>query len=634
MLGRSIQYKPANQNVNVKNAKRFETIKKGIARLKRLRNLTEFQHRELYGLYRSTLHLFEEAEAEANSQQQSLGPSISRWQPLLKEAFQQIGGGAEPCLVSLRSYESDRYGPYLGVSDDGNAAHEFRKAILASPKAEVLGPQPPLVVGAALDAERLAAVGEVVVGRDEYCNIWLACQGSTLMSTNVGTRLNLRYYAVRPVVEIELADVESMITAASERLPRLFAPFWRTLNGKPRSVTVFADFGKGIPYDHRLAVLRALRRRVQSGDFCDPRIHRLGLLAEVGRGAKGVRAAQRHMGIAKAAGLDEVAIQGLVTTEAEDRISLPGLLNYFDVPSVRSLMRTSRAKHVVLTPKNLVDPDTVARQVWAPLQVARGMGLALGKYGLFPLTLEEADVVMGLVQGWFADWSAAPVCYLDLPIVSAEEIYTETEIENGTKRWLQVVAKHQIPVVLFDTAEKAKGRRLMKNHPDDEVGILHQSQIQHLDQYAKRLHIKALWAGGISLAQTLTFGQLKVFGIYVTSAAATLCPVDSSIRNDPSLAAQRRVTQAGVRNTKLVLEAGFLMSRLRELGGMQPAALLEEAALRLIDSVSKSEQQPPDSMAWQSLHQLAAEAWRLHFKSIGVKTRHGYGLQRRASKKN
>lgn len=599
--------------------KNFETIKAQLARLKRTRRLTPTEHRKLYSLYRSVLHFFEDAVTEANAQKQRSNPSVAQYKPLVEEAFTKIGGSAEPSLVSLHSYDSNRFGPYLGVSDEGKAAREFCRAILASPKAEVLGSQPPLAVGAALDAERLAAVGEVAVGSDEYRNIWLACQGQVLMSTNVGTRLNLRYYAVRPMIEIELAQVESMVAKASEQLPKLFAPFWRTLDGKPRPVTVFARFTKGILYNHRLAVLRELCRRVRSGDFCDPTVHRLGLLADVGNGARGVRAAQRHIGMAKAVRINEVAIRGFVTGEAEDQISLPGLLNYFDAPLVRALMRTSQKKHVVLTPKNLVDPDTVARQVWAPLQVARGMGLALGKYGLFPLTLEEANVVMGLVQGWFADWSAAPVCYVDLPIVSTDEIYMEAEIVEGMKRWLDIVAKHRIPVVLFDTAQKAKGRQLMKNHLDDKVGILHEQQIQDLDRYATRLHIKALWAGGIDLAQTLAFGRLKVFGIYVTSAAAALHPVDPAVRNDPSLAAERRVTLAGVRNTKLLLEGGFLVTRLRKLGQTEKAATLERTALQFLNQVNETGQQPPDAKVSQSLHQLVVEAWKLHFCNVGVK---------------
>jgi len=182
--------------------------------------------------------------------------------------------------------------------------------------------------------------------------------------------------------------------------------------------------------------------------------------------------------------------------------------------------------------------------------------LALGKYGLFPLTLEEADTVMGLVQSWFPDWSAAPVCYVDLPVVCRDAIYTETEIEPGMKRWLEVAAKNRVPVVLFDTAEKARGRRLMKDAADDKVGILTERQIHGIDCYARKLGIKALWAGGISLSQVLAFGRLKVFGIYVTSAAAVPRPLDASARTDPSLAAARRVTYDGVRNANCSSKRG------------------------------------------------------------------------------
>ena len=51
-------------------------------------------------------------------------------------------------------------------------------------------------------------------------------------------------------------------------------------------------------------------------------------------------------------------------------------------------------------------------------------------------------------------------------------------------------------------------------------------EIRQLDARAAKLGVKALWAGGISLPQTFEFGKLGVFGIYVTSAAAALVPLD------------------------------------------------------------------------------------------------------------
>jgi len=229
--------------------------------------------------------------------------------------------------------------------------------------------------------------------------------------------------------------------------------------------------------------------------------------------------------------------------------------------------------------------------------------------------------VMDLVQSWFSDWSAAPVCYVDLPIVGQEEIYTGAKLEQGMKCWLDVVAKHRIPVVLFDTAEKAKGRHLMKDSPSDPAGILREEQIHGIDRYASGLGIKALWAGGITLRQTLALGMLKVFGIYVTSAAAAKRPIKRSAGRDPSLAAEKRITYAGVRNAKLLLEVGFLITRLRELAQTTSARVLEQTALRL---VKEAEAMPrADSRIRRKLHKLAVNAWVEHFKQTGQNRKSG-----------
>jgi hypothetical protein len=244
------------------------------------------------------------------------------------------------------------------------------------------------------------------------------------------------------------------------------------------------------------------------------------------------------------------------------------------------------------------------------------MGLALGKYGLFPLTLEESDEVMGLVQSWFPDWCAAPVCYVDLPIVGRHNIYTENEVVDGMKAWLDIVAKNAIPVVLFDTANKAKGRRLLKDGSNDKVGILHQKQIRELDKYAKGRHIRALWAGGINLGQTLTFGMLEVFGIYVTSAAAVLRPVSPEYARDPSIAAEKEITFSGVRQTKLLLEAGFLISCLRKHGRRKQARTLEKASLDFRRETERDPESTSCEAARLRLHELAVEGWRAHYQAV------------------
>ena len=109
--------------------------------------------------------------------------------------------------MSLKDYDHNKYGPYLGISDEGSAAHVIRDAALASPKMRAIGAGGPLVVGVAHDAERLGAIGEVPVGPHEYANIQLQCVGRILTSTNVGTRLNLRHYKRNPVVIVQKGPV-------------------------------------------------------------------------------------------------------------------------------------------------------------------------------------------------------------------------------------------------------------------------------------------------------------------------------------------------------------------------------------------------------------------------------------------
>ena len=74
-----------------------------------------------------------------------------------------------------------------------------------------------------------------------------------------------------------------------------------------------------------------------------------------------------------------------------------------------------------------------------------------------------------MIQGWFKDWSAAPALYVDLPIVDATQVYLESDLMRGVRRWLRMASKHEIPLVLIDTADKDKGRRLLKRNANDRV---------------------------------------------------------------------------------------------------------------------------------------------------------------------
>lgn len=168
---------------------------------------------------------------------------------------------------------------------------------------------------------------------------------------------------------------------------------------------------------------------------------------------------------------------------------------------------------------------------------------------------------MRRVQSWFRDWTAAPVLYVDLPVVGPTEVHDKSTILAGIEQWLQVVAGHTIPVVLLDTADKSRGRRLLKRSSSDKVGILALEEVARIDRFAHDLGVKVFWAGGLSLADSYELGKLQVFGIYVTTSISASRPLTENGRHDPMLASQKQPTFEGVSTVKILLESGFLVTR-------------------------------------------------------------------------
>ncbi len=578
-------------------------------------SLSVDRNRKVYDALRDVYRLYQDVVLRCHNQRKDPeGKSFKRLRILAERALDELGGQGEPAPVSLKQYDHLAYGPFLGVSDDGSAAASICEAALCSPKMRVIGNAAPIVVGVSHDAERLAAVGEVAVGPSEYHKIRLECTGRILTSTNVGTRLNLRYYKKRPVIDIPGGPLETVIEKVKQQSEVLLEPFWHTPDTVPRPVTAFAYFETRIQFEHRLVILKELAGIFSKGNFCNPEYHKLGLLVRVCGGKRGLRTAKQGIDLAKKANLAEVAIDGIVRQEAADKISTIGLLNYFNPQQTVELLRYSAKKKVPVSPRNLVDTETVARNVWAGLNVARNMGLELGKYGLFPLTIDESDKVMELIQGWFSSWTAAPACYIDFPAVDSTNIYTEANIGKGIRKWLQVVSKNKIPVVLIDTADKDKGRRLLKNSSSDRVGILQLGQIAEIDAFAKQIGIKVLWAGGITIPQAFEMGKLGVFGVYVTSAAAVAKPVSGRYRRDPMLASEKEPTFQGVYRTKLLLESGFLAGRMKEYGFNDRARELEQAAEKLIRTLKRDYRKKTIESEQAELASLAEKAWQYHLK--------------------
>jgi len=538
--------------------------------------------------WRDVLDYFFEVGADRNDPEPSgREPDYARLWNLAHHAMTQLGGQAAPAIETVADYDADRFGPMLGVSDGGTATAAIRHGALAAPKGVALAASAsPLALGIAHDAERLGAVGEVAVGPDEYATIRLAGRNRVLTTTNIGTQVNVRNFMSPPIVRVNAGGQERAI----RRLEELFQPFVTTASGRPRSLTVLIRFTSAMSVRQREGALAKLCKAVASGSFCNPKWHKLGLLVDPGKRDSGAARSKAAIDLAASMKLDEVALIGF------DELRI--------VPEeINTLLKFAEARSIRLRSQNWVDPQTTARHVWTGLAVARNMGVELGKYGLWPLTFEDQKEVIARIQYWFPHWCAAPVYYVDYPLVTAKRVYTEPQLADAIRRWLAMVANLGVRVVLIDTAKKSEKRRLLKDSPHDKVGFLTADDIADLIKFAHKEGVKTLWAGGISLPQAYTFGKLGVFGIYVTSAAAALMPLPKKARRDPFLTSLRVPQKDAVTRVKFLVEAGFLVSRGAEF----------EADIEAMLAAIADEDEAEASQIQKQLQPRIVEAWHRHF---------------------
>ena len=595
------------------NIKHLKSLESNLHALLKKEPRTRQEDRELCDQYREVLHMYQDTMGEhLPKQDQLMCEHKKRFASLAREAILYLGGEGEPYSVSLKDFDHNRYGPYLGISNEGSAAHLIREAALHSPKMQAIGPSEPIVVGVAHDAERMSAIGEVPVGPEEYADIRIECTSRILTSTNVGTQLNLRYYKRYPLVTIQKGSAKKVLQIAKRDIKRAFEPFLHTPDGKSRPLTVYVDFDREShrTFNDRVSILQQLSRFVENSDIADSEVHQLGFQIRIGYGYKGRDAALLAIDLASTAGINEMAIDGVVRKEADEKGTLPGLLNYLAPGLVGPILRRACEKGVSVRPKNSVDTDTVARTVWSSLNSARRVGMELGKYGTFPLTLEECDEVVGRIQRWFEDWTAAPVFFVDQGILSAKRVYVGNDIVAGLKEWLKIMKRHRVQVVLIDTLDKSKGWHLLRTK-DDPKGFMGPIQIRKIDQQASKWGIKVLWAGGISLPQAFEFGKMGVFGIYITSAVASTGPVTEKYGGDPLLASLKEPSYEGVSRAKLLLEAGFLVSRLQ---ATKHAGKLERYANTLIDLLSQNYHEEESQEAKNNLYKYTVSAWKVHLQ--------------------
>ena len=541
-----------------------------------------------------------------------------------RRAFLHLGGDPARASASLKDYDHVRYGPFLGISDEGSAAAQIREAALASPKVRALGkraPRSPLVVGVAVDAERLGGIGEVAVGPDEYAEVWLQCVDRLLVTTNVGTRVNMRVYRREPWILLKSGKPASIETAKRE-IEEAFKPFVETPDKRPRPLTVFVDIPRFVRMTEpkKRAALRDLVRHVSSGKAAGkgkkaaPPGQELGLAVWVRLGPDGRDEAIAAIKLAASVGMRVVAIDGVKRKDADRAVSLAGLLDYFPPGLVGPILRAAHKRNVRVRAANLPDTDTIARSTWVGLTTARSAGANLGKYGCFPLTRLETDHVVEHIQRWLPDWSAAPVFFVDQGLLREEGVDVGRDLSRGLKIWLETVAAHGVRVVLIDTIDKATGKRLLKKSSTDETGFLGPNQIRSAEDVARALGIRVLWAGGLGLRDAFEMGRLGVFGIYVTSAAATTIAVAGSYTRDPMLAGVKEPSREAVLRTKILLEAGFLSAKLAD----RTAARIDRLAEKLLALHDKHDKKEAPALARlsASLTSACATGWRTYWKRL------------------
>lgn len=488
--------------------------------------------------------------------------------------------------LSLDDYDSDRYGPLLGVSDDGSAVAEVVRAAQASAKAQAANSSDPDIIGLIVDGERMTSGGEAPIGPTLYTHIIAAVSGAAYMSTNVSIRVNVR--TDRPLPEMPVSADTVAATFADHVIER-FAPFVHTPNGKPRPLRVRLV----VPPDADTAVMTVLRNAVtaieegrRAGQLGPVGTHQLGFLV-----AYDEPITERHadfieslIDLAGTLGVDEVALDGPLVPAAQARFGVQGLLNVAPPQVANRLLAHADPLKITVSPRYTFDEASGAVGVWAGIRAANSYGLTAAKYGLAPLTFAEQAAVVGTVQPWVAHIKAIPAFYADTPFVTTEQVLLSDDAERAVLIWLDMVREHNVDVVLVDCPDRIEPRidavgqqgprRLIRSSDTDTGGVFTIDQISDLNGYARERGIRILWSGGITAQAAFEFGAQKVFGVFSTSSTALQIAVGEALEADPMLAAEGEPDFNGVRRVHGLLQAGFLCSALtdNELAGVIRAA--------------------------------------------------------------
>ena len=512
--------------------------------------------------------------------------------------------------VALEKYDSQRFGPLLGVSDEGPATATILNASYESAKACANRTPDEMVVGVIFDGERMGSAGEVPIGPDEYDDFLPVAHGPIwhiFCSTNVGTRVNTRLH--QPLPEFPVADAAKDEAAWLKSVFDKFAPFLKTPDGKPRPLTVRLEVKSDACQDALAALVPKLEGGRKEGKLGPADLHRLSVLIVypdlIGTNVKPI---QDLITLAAKLGVPEVAVDGDLVEAARRRLSIQGLLNVLDPEPARQLLKAAKQAKVRVTYRFEDDQESAARTVWTGLNSARSVGLSAGKYGLTPLVLDQMRYVVRNVQRWTQGWTAIPAFYVDTPLVTEDDVYETDRVVDAAKLWLDMVREGGGKVVLIDAPDRIKPRKLLKSKggPDDP-GVLTIADVDVVNTYAESLGLRVLWSGGISADQAFDLGKLGVFGFFTTGSTATKVAVEGTLLPDAQFASQARPTRLGVRKIHALGQAGYLCRILKDADLVKK---IEQAAVPLKTSAVAGADL---ESAVNAINVLLQQGWLLHW---------------------
>lgn len=511
---------------------------------------------------------------------------------------------------ALEKYNHLRFGPVLGVSDEGSAAQTIADAAYASAKAWALGNPDAMSVGVIIDGERMGSSGEVPIGPDEYRMVLPAAIGSTFCTTNVGVRVNTRLH--QPLPEFRVADAaadeEKWIAAVFAK----FKPFIHTPDGQMRPLTVRL-------LTETQECLEALRRLVpkleagrRDGRLGPPALHSLSFLIAFGEeiaSDEQIDRIKRLMALASELGVHEVAIDGDLKEAARRRLSIQGLLNILDPEAARALLAHGRKLGVRVAYHFEIDPETAARTVWTGLNSAYRNGMTAAKYGLFPLQFDQQQYVVRHIQSWMTDWTPIPAFYVDTALVTESDVFASDRCVEAARLWMDMVSRNGAKVVLVDAPDRINPRRLLRRGtgPDDP-GVLSLDDLKTLLEHANSLGLRVLWSGGVSAEEAFALGKLGVFGFFTTSSTARVVPVHGSLTSDAQLAAEKEPTELGVRRIHALAQGGYLCS---VLAGEDQ--LIDEIDRRCTDLIASGSESDACKAALGSLNDALIRGWKRYW---------------------